>query len=89
MGYFLLAEIKKAKPVVEPKPTPQPTKTSTTPAQAPVTEVKAENPDTSTSNSNMSGERLPQAGEEKPFPYAATGAGLAVVGLWLLLRRAG
>jgi len=87
MGYFLLAEIKKAKPVVEPKPTPKPTKTSTTPAQAPVTEVKTDNPQTSTSN--VSGERLPQAGEEKPFPYAATGAGLAVVGLWLLLRRAG
>ena len=87
MGYFLLAEIKKAKPVVAPKPepTPQPTETSATPAQAPVTEVQADNPETG----GMSGERLPQAGEDQPFPYAATGAGLAVVGLWLLLRRAG
>lgn len=87
MGYFLLAEIAKAKPVVEPKPQPQPkpTETSTKPTQAPVTAVQADNPETG----GMSGERLPQAGEEKPFPYAATGAGLAVVGLWLLLRRAG
>lgn len=30
---------------------------------------------------------LPQAGEDDPFPFAATGVGLAVVGLWLIVRR--
>ncbi|RJO94851.1 cell wall anchor protein [Exiguobacterium sp. RIT452] len=84
MGYFLVAEIAKAKPVVAPKPTPTPTKTSVKTVEAPATNVADQQTTNTTSN-----ERLPQAGEDKPFPYAATGAGLAVVGLWLLLRRAG
>ena len=84
MGYFLVAEIVKAKPVVAPKPTPTPTKTSVKTVEAPATNVADQQTTNTTSN-----ERLPQAGEDKPFPYAATGAGLAVVGLWLLLRRAG
>ncbi|OIN66801.1 cell wall anchor protein [Exiguobacterium sp. KRL4] len=82
MGYFLLAEIAKAKPVVAPKPTP--TKSSVKTVEAPATNVADQQTTNTTSN-----ERLPQAGEDKPFPYAATGAGLAIVGLWLLLRRAG
>ncbi len=84
MGYFLVAEIVKAKPVVAPKPTPTPTKTSVKTVEAPATNVADQQTTNTTSN-----ERLPQAGEDQPFPYAATGAGLAVVGLWLLLRRAG
>ncbi|AFS71552.1 SdrD B-like domain-containing protein [Exiguobacterium antarcticum] len=82
MGYVLLAEIAKVKPVAVPKPTP--TKSSVKTVEAPETSVADQKTTNTTSN-----ERLPQAGEDKPFPYAATGAGLAVVGLWLLLRRAG
>ncbi|WP_026830261.1 SdrD B-like domain-containing protein [Exiguobacterium antarcticum] len=82
MGYFLVAEIAKAKPIVEPKP--KPTQTSVKTVAAPETSVADQKATNTTSN-----ERLPQAGEDEPFPYAATGAGLAVVGLWLLLRRAG
>jgi hypothetical protein len=84
LGYFLVAEVVKAKPAVAPKPTPTPTKTSVKTVEAPATNVADQQTTDTTSN-----ERLPQAGEDKPFPYAATGAGLAVVGLWLLLRRAG
>ncbi|MCT4781580.1 MULTISPECIES: SdrD B-like domain-containing protein [Exiguobacterium] len=82
MGYFLLAEIAKVKPVAAPKPTP--TKSSVKTVEAPATNVADQQTTNTTSN-----ERLPQAGEDEPFPYAATGAVLAVVGLWLLLRRAG
>lgn len=72
-GHVLIAEVAKAEaPVV--KPTPTSTKT-------PVTAVDA------TANQSTTTGTLPQAGEDKPFPYAATGAGLAVVGLWLLVRR--
>lgn len=93
LGYFLVAEIVKAKPVEMPKPVSVPVKTT----EAPVTDVKDQSTQTAMSEDvkdqsaqkMTSSEQLPQAGEDKPFPYAATGAGLAVVGLWLLLRRAG
>ncbi len=93
LGYFLVAEVAKAKPVEMPKPVNAPVKTT----EAPVTDVKDQSTQTATSEDvtdqsaqkMTSGGQLPQAGEDKPFPYAATGAGLAVVGLWLLLRRAG
>ena len=74
LGFFLAAEVVRAEPVEQAKPTPVKAKTE----QA--TDV--------TRSTKMSG-TLPQAGEETPFPFAATGAGLAVVGLWFLLRRNG
>ncbi|WP_294748247.1 SdrD B-like domain-containing protein [uncultured Exiguobacterium sp.] len=77
LGTILLAEIAKVEPVAKPTPTPTSTKTKT-----PVKAV-----DAATKQSTTALGTLPQAGEDKPFPYAATGAGLAVVGLWLLVRR--
>lgn len=77
-GTILLAEIAKVEPVAKPTPTPTPTSTKT-----PVKAVDAAAKQSTTTAT----ETLPQAGEDKPFPYAATGAGLAVVGLWLLVRR--
>lgn len=80
LGKILLAEIAKAEPVA--KPTPKPTPTSTeTPVQTVESAEKQSTPSTTATGT------LPQAGEDKPFPYAATGAGLAIVGLWLLVRR--
>lgn len=75
-GTILLAEIAKVEPVAKPTPTPTSTKTP----------VKAVDAATKQSTTSATG-TLPQAGEDKPFPYAATGAGLAIVGLWLLVRR--
>lgn len=77
-GTILLAEIAKVEPVAKPTPKPTPTSTKT-----PVKAVDAAAKQSTTTAT----ETLPQAGEDKPFPYAATGAGLAVVGLWLLVRR--
>ncbi|WP_214846293.1 SdrD B-like domain-containing protein [Exiguobacterium sp. S90] len=74
LGFFLAAEVVRAESVEQAKPTPVKAKTEQT------TDV--------TRSTKMSG-TLPQAGEETPFPFAATGAGLAVVGLWFLLRRNG
>lgn len=82
LGTILLAEIAKVEPVAKPKPTPTSTPTPT----ATKTPVKAVDAAAKQSTTTVTG-TLPQAGEDKPFPYAATGAGLAVVGLWLLVRR--
>lgn len=79
IGTIVFAEIAKAEPVA--KPTPKPTPTSTE------TPVKAVDAATKQSTTTTATGTLPQAGEDKPFPYAATGAGLAIVGLWLLVRR--
>lgn len=82
LGTILLAEIAKVEPVAKPTPIPTPTSTKTstkTPVKAVDAAAKQPTP--------IATETLPQAGEDKPFPYAATGAGLAVVGLWLLVRR--
>ena len=77
IGTIVFAEIAKAEPVAKPAPKPTPTSTET-----PVKAV-----DAATKQSTTATGTLPQAGEDKPFPYAATGAGLAIVGLWLLVRR--
>lgn len=79
LGTILLAEIAKAAPVAKPTPTPTSTETS---VQTVESAEKQSKPTTTTATGT-----LPQAGEDKPFPYAATGAGLAIVGLWLLVRR--
>ncbi|WP_290721606.1 MULTISPECIES: SdrD B-like domain-containing protein [Exiguobacterium] len=79
LGTILLAEIAKAEPVAKPTPTPTSTETS---VQTVESAEKQSKPTTTTATGT-----LPQAGEDKPFPYAATGAGLAIVGLWLLVRR--
>jgi len=79
LGTILLAEIAKAEPVAKPTPTPTSTETS---VQTVESAEKQSKPTTTTATGT-----LPQAGEDKPFPYAATGAGLAIVGLWLLARR--
>jgi len=77
LGTILFAEIAKAEPVAKPTPTPTSTETP----------VKAVDAATKQSTTATATGTLPQAGEDKPFPYAATGAGLAIVGLWLLVRR--
>lgn len=74
LGFFLAAEVVRAEPVEQAKPTSVKAKTEQTPDV--------------TRSAKMSG-TLPQAGEETPFPFAATGAALAVVGLWFLLRQNG
>ena len=79
LGTILLAEIAKAEPVAKPTPTPTSTETSVQTVEA---AEKQSKPTTTTATGT-----LPQAGEDKPFPYATTGAGLAIVGLWLLVRR--
>lgn len=77
IGTIVFAEIAKAAPVAKPTPTPTSTETP----------VKAVDAATKQSTTSTATGTLPQAGEDKPFPYAATGAGLAIVGLWLLVRR--
>lgn len=79
LGSIVLAEIAKAEPVAKPTPTSTSTETS---VQTVESAEKQSKPTTTTATGT-----LPQAGEDKPFPYAATGAGLAIVGLWLLVRR--
>ncbi|MCY1689863.1 cell wall anchor protein [Exiguobacterium sp. SL14] len=81
LGTIVFAEIAKAEPVAKPTPTPTPTSTETS-VQTVESAEKQSKPSTTTATGT-----LPQAGEDKPFPYAATGAGLAIVGLWLLVRR--
>ncbi|AOS98802.1 cell wall anchor protein [Exiguobacterium sp. U13-1] len=75
LGSIVFAEIAKAEPIAKPTPT------------STETPVKAVDAATKQSTTSTATGTLPQAGEDKPFPYAATGAGLAIVGLWLLVRR--
>lgn len=67
----------KPKPVEQPKPVQVTKSTNVSPAEK----------STAQSETPPRAERLPQAGEEEPFPYALAGTGLATVGLWLLMRR--
>lgn len=86
LGYFLVAEVVKVKVAAtpEPKPKPKQTPTSVKAVEPQAADVTAQPAPTAAPI-----EQLPQAGEDKPFPYAVAGASLAVAGLWLLLRRAG
>lgn len=66
------------------KPVETPTKVvSPVKSTAPV----AAKADTATSTPTVTAERLPQAGEDKPFPFAIVGSMSAVAGLWLLVRK--
>ncbi|MGX9806490.1 SdrD B-like domain-containing protein [Exiguobacterium acetylicum] len=66
------------------KPVETPTKVvSPVKSTAPV----AAKADTATSTPTVIAERLPQAGEDKPFPFAIVGSMSAVAGLWLLVRK--
>ncbi|WP_214847356.1 SdrD B-like domain-containing protein [Exiguobacterium sp. s193] len=75
-GFMIIMEVVRTKeaPAEPVKPNETPTKVTTT------SETKADDVTTG---------QLPQAGESKPFPFAATGLGIAVVGLWLMVRRNG
>ncbi|MGX8237185.1 SdrD B-like domain-containing protein [Exiguobacterium undae] len=85
-GTTVVVEVEAIKPTVKPKPVeqPKPVKVTETIDESPA-QVKAVQ--SKTTATAPSAERLPQAGEEKPFPYATIGTGLAVAGLWLLMRR--
>ncbi|KOP30366.1 hypothetical protein ADM98_16180 [Exiguobacterium sp. BMC-KP] len=66
------------------KPVETPTKVvSPVKSTAPV----ATKADTAPSTPTVTAERLPQAGEDKPFPFAIVGSMSAVAGLWLLIRK--
>lgn len=75
-GFMIIMEVVRTKEVpAEPvKPNETPTKVTTT------SETKADGATLG---------QLPQAGEDQPFPFAATGLGIAAVGLWLMVRRNG
>lgn len=73
---------------VELAPPVQPVKETPTKVVSPVksTAPVAAKADT-TSTPTVTAERLPQAGEDKPFPFAVVGGMSAVVGIWLLVRK--
>lgn len=64
-------------PVEQPKPVQAKKSANAVPAEM----------NTPQSETTSGVERLPQAGEEQPFPYATVGTVLAATGLWLLIRR--